>query len=410
MRINTLEVKQASHWALAVLSLAILLLLQSCERRDSITPTDIPNESEQITAAPEITDNGLDSPIHKPDLADMSDEELLSVINAFETCLTDENELVFNKPIEIPTDILYMFFLQSLGDVFSEDYEYYKSEWLKDDGYFHIPVEDITEQLRHYFLEFNFNPASLEDYDPVENAVITASITGSGDSIDSRVVEKTYRDDILTVKVSFFVEPEKDTIEYTYKTYYRELIKLKTYIFQVYESGYYLLSVKMAPPPFSQEEAQYNGIKIDSTVEELINILGQPDEIFDVIGLGDERDYTAYRYGETEYRALIYPNGEYPNDIISYINIRETEAGAAPRGICIGDSFEEVLSKFPQEYDYTTDEFRRIYGVRTSSGAGGMVDRSDSSIILTTKKVEPFMRIYFEDNKVVSIIICRRWM
>jgi hypothetical protein len=145
----------------------------------------------------------------------------------------------------------------------------------------------------------------------------------------------------------------------------------------------------------------------------MINILGQPDEVVDVIGVAvDIPDHTVYRYGEVEYKALIYYiEYYYPNDIISYIDIRNTEAAAAPRGICIGESFESVLSKFPQEYDYTIDEFERIYGVRTDSGAGGTVYKysGNVSIIVTTKKVEPYMIISFEDDKVVHIAICRRW-
>jgi|AGTN01.2.fsa_nt_gi hypothetical protein len=195
MSIKTLTTNYIGRCALAVLS-TILLLLLSCKRSNDTTPPDITDKSEIITVTPENTNSHLESPIEKPDLTDMSDEELLNIISAFETCLTDENELVFDESSEIPTETLYVFFLNSLGDVFSKGYEYYESKWLKDDGYFHIPVDEITEQLARYFVDFNFEPTSLSNYDPVENAVITESITGFGGAIDSRVVEKAFSNGI----------------------------------------------------------------------------------------------------------------------------------------------------------------------------------------------------------------------
>ncbi len=183
----------------------------------------------------------------------MSDEELLYYfINGLEICLINKSELLFNNPDEIPSQTLYMFFLYSLNDtLFSEDYSVYEDKWLKDDGLFHIPVDDITDQLSRFFESFNFDTSQLQEYvideynssevvsygyDSEENAIITPSISGFGGDVYTKVLTKYFEGDILTLVVDFYNNYQLD-----------KLIERKSYGLRFYNIGYYFMSIKFLP-------------------------------------------------------------------------------------------------------------------------------------------------------------------
>mgnify|MGYP003603174701 FL=1 len=78
-----------------------------------------------------------------------------------------------------------------------------------------------------------------------------------------------------------------------------------------------------------------------------------------------------------------------------------------PRNINIGDSFDKVLSLFPQEKNWENSKFGEFYGQsyetdqHEPTGAVGSFN-GERMITLTTENVYPFIQIYFKDDRVES--------
>ncbi|WDV48141.1 hypothetical protein PV797_10685 [Clostridiaceae bacterium M8S5] len=75
-----------------------------------------------------------------------------------------------------------------------------------------------------------------------------------------------------------------------------------------------------------------------------------------------------------------------------------------PRGIKIGDKFEEVLSKFPQEKDWKKSDYGEFYGTIYDTdqweptGNVGIRNEEEKHITLHSKQGGPFFTIYFRNN------------
>lgn len=73
-----------------------------------------------------------------------------------------------------------------------------------------------------------------------------------------------------------------------------------------------------------------------------------------------------------------------------------------PRGIKIGDKFEDVLSKFPQEKDWKKSTFGEFYGTIYETEqwepVGGIRNEEEKHITLHSKQGGPFYTIYFKND------------
>lgn len=189
--------------------------------------TNVPGRSSQ-------TVGNLESqvPAFMEKIKNLSDGELLyNYINGLEAALTRENELIFEDPDEIPSETLYMFFLYSLDT--SNNYEEYEKLWYNEkDNKFHIPIKDIKVHLDCYFEHYSLDPTKIYGYSATENAVLTNTITGFGGDVWTKVKDKKFDYDQLTLVVDFYEDGS-----------FQKIIETKEYVFRFYETGYYLLAV-----------------------------------------------------------------------------------------------------------------------------------------------------------------------
>ncbi len=235
-------------------------------------------------------------------------------------------------------------------------------------------------------------------------------LANSNDQIKSRIINRTQNQNKLSVKVSYYSEPIESLTGNPEKEGICQLILLKEYVFDDDE----LVSINSEPLPFSHEDAQYQGISIGDSIKELIGVLGEAEEIISYTNNDpippEGAEYIEYRYRGCSYCTLYDPEMKNSDAQIGQIKITATYEEPGPRGIRIGDSLESVLQCFPQEYDYTSDYYQRIYGMWTAIGAGGMADENSVIVTADPLKVDPFMRIDFEDGKVNRITIGNRWI
>lgn len=153
-------------------------------------------------------------------------------------------------------------------------------------------------------------------------------------------------------------------------------------------------------------ELNYAGlITLVSTVDELKDALGEPDEyrvVDDVVVQG----YHVYRYGDVEFHCL----PEAP-DIISLIVIIGPDSLPITREIKYGDSFADTLAKFPAEQDYRQNADGIFYGGFWTEGPGGAVSVfSDTegnqlkTLSLTTEAIWPSLKMVFDAEDRISRI------
>jgi len=153
---------------------------------------------------------------------------------------------------------------------------------------------------------------------------------------------------------------------------------------------------------FAAEEATFNGISVYTTKKQLLDKLGEPFEIIE-----DPGEFylptSTYVYGGVEY---VF---EGDGDTVAYIMVTHYQWKYGPRNIRIGEDFEDVLARFPQEQDYRTHPESCFYGETTYLNEGGAVysdyEGNIDQIIIVPKETLPFMKIYFKDNKVSAYVI-----
>jgi len=213
-----------------ILLLAITLLCGCTDKKNSTTiPDNLKHESTNVpdnsTQPVESSENQV--PAFMEEIKNLSDEELLyKYVNGLEIAL----ELIFEDPDEIPSDTLFMFFLYSLDT--DNYYEEYEKLWYNEkDNKFHIPIKDIETQLDRYFEHYSLDPTKIYGYSASENAVVINTITGFGGDVFTKVKDKKFDYDKLTLVVDF------------YDSSFQNIIETKEYVFRFYETGYYLLSV-----------------------------------------------------------------------------------------------------------------------------------------------------------------------
>jgi hypothetical protein len=142
---------------------------------------------------------------------------------------------------------------------------------------------------------------------------------------------------------------------------------------------------------FTADEAQYNGIVPDkTTVEEVLSWLGEP------VSVESSEHYEIYYYEDAEYYCVFSK--------VDFICVSERTNASSPRGIRIGDTFAEVLNKFPQEKDYLSNTGGYFYGSDVWSEPVGYVSNSNDSIeiIVTADPWGPALKVYFKSDKVTS--------
>jgi outer membrane protein assembly factor BamE (lipoprotein component of BamABCDE complex) len=160
---------------------------------------------------------------------------------------------------------------------------------------------------------------------------------------------------------------------------------------------------------FQSDEAQYNGIKIPSTsTEELLSLLGEP--ISTDSYSGGSASYV-YNYDDATYYAIEMQhevNGVMvPHIGINTISVRKNVGAPSPRNIQIGDSFEDVLNKFPQEKNYLSDPGGYFYGSDVWEEPAGYVsnDSEGIEIIVSAGSYDNALKVYFEDGIVTGYLI-----
>ena len=205
------------------------LEFENIEASDTSKPgsTNVPGNSTQPV---ENSENQV--PAFMEEIKNLSDEELLyNYINGLEVALIHENELIFEDPDEIPSETLCMFFLYSLDT--DNYYEEYEKLWYNEkDNMFHIPIKDIKTHLDRYFEHYSLDPTKIYGYSASENAVVINTITGFGGDVWTKVKDKEFDYDQLTLVVDFYEDSN-----------FQKIIETKEYVFRFYETGYYLLSV-----------------------------------------------------------------------------------------------------------------------------------------------------------------------
>lgn len=194
-----------------------------------------------LSACTEVLDNqpsGLgenkptlnnDVSLKMQEVAKMSDQDLLyRYVNSIELSF---KTLTFKDPNEIPSESLIKLFLYSLNT--KEKYAEYEKRWLStEDGQFHIPIADINEQLDTILEHHNLIPSEIYGYNPKEDAVITATITGFGGEVWTKLQKKSIDGSTLILTVDIFTDDSFEEIMYT-----------KDYTIRFDTEGYKYLSI-----------------------------------------------------------------------------------------------------------------------------------------------------------------------
>jgi len=151
---------------------------------------------------------------------------------------------------------------------------------------------------------------------------------------------------------------------------------------------------KSAAALTANELFEFELLRADWTDEQMIN-LGLKKEVNELAG---ERTYSnesvMYSYGN------IYGNNKTPDwmDVYGVIDVK------GPRDIAVGDSFEDVLKKFPQQKDWKTSPNGEFYGEVSKENyipTGIVIENGDAKkIIVWPQDGVPSLHIFFKDDKV----------
>ncbi|MTV49943.1 hypothetical protein GJ688_13265 [Heliobacillus mobilis] len=195
------------------------------------TPKISSQERPQVSVDNQTERIDNQTPVFMKSIKNLTDKELLyNYINGLEIALVEKNELNFKNSDEIPSEALSMFFLYSLDH---SKYEEYERLWYSQkDNMFHIPIKDIRAQLDRYFEHYLLESTKIIGYSATENAVVLRTITGFGGDVWTKIKDKKFDQDKLTLLVDFY---EDDS--------FKKVIYTKEYVIRFYETGYFLLSV-----------------------------------------------------------------------------------------------------------------------------------------------------------------------
>ena len=144
----------------------------------------------------------------------------------------------------------------------------------------------------------------------------------------------------------------------------------------------------------ADELYEFELLRADWTEEQLLE-LGLNKEVNDLTG---ERiysnEYIKYSYGN------IYGNNKTPDllDVFGKCDVQ------GPRGIAVGDTFDSVLNKFPQEKDWRTSENGEFYGEVSKELVvpTGLVSKNENNkeikIVIWPQEQVPRLIIFFNNG------------
>ena len=212
---------------LALLLVPVLVLsLAACQSEEAPPPAE--DTSAQAEAPPVETNE--DSAAVAAVRA-MSDEDfIMAYIYDLKVAMPDDFQ--FADASELSTPTLIRFFLFTLDTTNEAAYAQYEDDWLQDDGMFHIPITDVEAQLDRFLKGFSLKPLQLENYDAESGELVQTTITGFGGDVFPKLVAREYDGDVVTATVDFYTDSDLATKDYS-----------KTFTFEFYDGGYYLLSV-----------------------------------------------------------------------------------------------------------------------------------------------------------------------
>ena len=168
----------------------------------------------------------------------------------------------------------------------------------------------------------------------------------------------------------------------------------------------FIINNSFASGYFTADEAQYSGIVVGKTsAEEMLILLGEP------VSCEIEAEtmwYNNYYYADAHYYAAArgYPPEQTLTIESIYVN-KKTDV-PSPRGIRIGDTFDDVLHKFPQEKDYLSSPEGYFYGddMWSEEPVGFVLkDNNSVEIVVATSSWGPALKIFFEDGEVIRYMI-----
>ncbi len=132
-------------------------------------------------------------------------------------------------------------------------------------------------------------------------------------------------------------------------------------------------------------------------------------------------DWTAKKMQDAGLKKIVDPSGQINyfdgNVAYSFLDMAETPICTeifgecnveTPRGVYIGESFDDVLASFPQDKDWKTEPNGVFYGnyyetdEHEPTGSVSANEGCQKMITLTTENVFPFLQIYFDNNDKVE--------
>ncbi len=161
------------------------------------------------------------------------------------------------------------------------------------------------------------------------------------------------------------------------------------------------------PTYFSPDEAMIGKADIaETTIDELIELYGEPDENLVFNNFGES--YTLIQYGHVKFS---FKHSSLEGRLIS-ANIGGETDMQLPRDIQVGDSLESVMAKFPQEREYNGESIFHFYGDMLDNSAGGTLYKDSdckSHITVMSENVDPYMNLFFIGDELTEIYIGCRW-
>lgn len=170
------------------------------------------------------------------------------------------------------------------------------------------------------------------------------------------------------------------------------------------------------------EELSFAGVPLFITEGELIDHMGSDYMTQSGMHVWGAREYyyPGVDFGVDQYHANEESTSYYEKDGVHYINYVSTiyvyvrSNLPSPRGIRVGDSFEDVMAKFPQEKNYLEDEYGCFYGEyvylsdfgRVYGNYGRVLEQDGRREIWIATAEMPFMKLYFDhQNNLCSYYI-----
>ena len=156
-----------------------------------------------------------------------------------------------------------------------------------------------------------------------------------------------------------------------------------------------------APSYLTDSEVSVNGVTAASNRAEIIRLLGEP--------LRTETDgiVSTLDYGTVSFTVALH--SAYPDDRgrdKAWSAAVSGKAAQTPRDIQVGQTFEEVMAKFPQEKDFRADPRGFFYGsLEVFGDASGSVGEKDGKICITLTTGNSYVEIRFASNLVEEILV-----